>query len=1054
MTVVAQLVVAPQLASGSVRAASASPRAVLGADADELGTNWYPNAGISPAQVNSNDFGQLFDLSLPSVNGVPPGQIYAQPLVADGVLLIVTENDNAYGLDPSSGAVLWSENFGTAWQSSTINCGDLQPNVGVTGTPVVDTSAGIAYFTTDTGPSQALWQMQAVDVSTGTEVANFPVTIAGAATNDPSRTFNPQYQMQRPGLALVNGEVYAAFGSHCDLSPWYGWISGVTTSGVLANMWVDVTGPGEGAGIWGPGGIVVDAAGNLYVATGNGTSPSIGPGLGVSQPPGLAECVLKLSTSAVHLTLTDYFCPSDANTLNSFDGDLGSGSPTGLPASFGTSEYPDLLVEVGKSGEVYLLNRDDLGGLGQGPDGGDEVVSETGPLGGVWSHPAVWPGDGGYVYIMTASPGDAAGGSTGELDVYQRVVDGGQVSLNWVGDVPTMQFGASAPIVTSAGMDSGSGIVWAIVPTGVGTQADLVAYGAVPVAGTGADPAGSLPELWDASIGNASKFNPPYAFGQYVYVGNSDGQVMAFGPRRGTPPLTGSAVEAPDTVVGSSAETKASFSATAEVTVTGVSLSTSTPGAAGAFSAEPLSAPVPLAAGGDLSFPVSFAPQIVGGQQGTLTLTTNLGTVSVPVSGRGIPEGVPIAPTPSSLSFGVQPIGGGTVSATVAFENTSSSPIIVNSVYLQSHEAAPFSIGTLPAPLPSLAPEASMSVPVSFTPPGTSGDFVQSFDDHLVITTSAGEATVPLAGSAAPPAQITISSLKTELGPVAVGQSTLVSFTVGNRGGTPLTITKSKPPVADGFTAMTALAEASVIPAHTLRVETVRFWPTHPGKATATWVIDGNDTSGVQTLTFTGTGVSEKAIPPPARPEWVMSGQATRRGRFLQLTPASVNATGAAFWDTAVSPDGLRASFTARLTGGSGGEGLTFALVSASKAPDHPGRPGPGLGLSGLRAVAVALQSFPNAQNPSSNAIGVVTSSSGGRTLVWKESVDAIPSLRASLTRVGVTVSGGVMTVTVGGFTVFAVHVTLPKAVYIGFTAGNGLRTDLHLISSVQLSYR
>ena len=104
--------------------------------------------------------------------------------------------------------------------------------------------------------------------------------------------------------------------------------------------------------------------------------------------------------------------------------------------------------------------------------------------------------------------------------------------------------------------------------------------------------------------------------------------------------------------------------------------------------------------------------------------------------------------------------------------------------------------------------------------------------------------------------------------------------------------------------------------------------------------------------------------------------------------------------------------------------------------------------------MAVALQTFPNARNPSRNAIGVITSSEQGRNLVWKNVVDAIPPLRSGPTRVGVTVSAGVITVTVGGFTVLAQHVGLPKDVYVGFTAGNGLHTDLHLISSVQLSYR
>ena len=1027
---------------------------VVGADADQLGTNWYPNAGISPTQVNNNGFGQLFDVTLPAVDGVAPGEIYAQPIVADGLLLVVTENDNAYGVSPSSGAVVWSENFGTAWQSSTINCGDLAPSVGITGTPVVDTASGVAYFVTDTTPSTggALWQMQAVQITTGQEIANFPVPIQGSATNTTDITFNPVYQMQRPGLALVNGEVYAAFGSHCDLSPWYGLIAGITTAGALNDMWVDETGSGQGAGIWGPGGIVVDSAGNLYVATGNGNSPPVGPGLGAAQPSGLGECVIKLATTGAHLQLADYFCPSDADVLDTEDGDLGSGSPTGLPASFGTTQYPDLLVEVGKSGEVYLLDRDDLGGFDQGAGGGDDVVSETGPLGGVWSHPAVWPGDGGYVYITTASPGGTADGSTGELDVYQRVVDGdGQVSLNWVGDVPAMLFGAGAPIVTSEGTTAGSAVVWDIVPTGSGNQADLVAYGAVPVAGTSA---ATLPVLWEASVGNASKFSMPLAYDQSVYVGNYDGQILAFGPVTTAPPLTGEPVEAPDTALGSTSQATATFTASGAVSVTGVAISTSTEGASGAFTTPPLSATVQLSSGNQFSVPVTFIPQVVGEQDGTLTLTTNLGTVSVPVGGRGVPGSAPIAATPSSLNFGVHPIGGPVADATITLQNTFTSSVTIESIAIESGTTAPFALGVLPDPLPTLAPGGTLSVPVVFTPPRTSGDFVQSFNDHIVITTGAGETTVPLEASAAPPPQIALSALKLDVGTVALGQSGIESFTIANRGGTALTITKSRPPNSMGFAATTTLKAATVIQPHTLKVETVRFSPTKIGQASATWVISGDDGSGAQSVTFTGTGARDNLIASPLRPGWRLSGRASIVGnRYLQLTPSAANVAGAAFWETAIAPNGLRASFTATMTGGTGGDGLTFALVGAKQVPSDPGGAASGLGLSGLSAVAVALQAFPNALNRSSNAIGVVTTSRGEETLHWQKIANAIPALLNSATRVTVTVSGGVMTVEVGGFTVLSERVSLPKSVYVGFTGGTGGRTDRHLISSVELSY-
>ncbi len=1053
------LALLPQVASGSVarHAAGGSTTAdVVGADADQLGTSWYPDAGISPAQVNSKDFGQLYDITLPSVDGVPPGQIYAQPVVSGGTMLVVTEDDNAYALDPTTGAVEWSRNFGTAWQSATINCADLEPDVGITGTPVIDTATGIAYFVTDTTPTAggALWQMQAVSLATGDEVPNFPVTIAGPAVNAPSQVFDPVYQGQRPGLAMVNGEVYAAFGSHCDYSTWYGWIAGVTTAGDLHDLWVDETGTADGAGIWGPGGLAVDSAGNIYAATGNGGSPSAGPGLDQPQPSGLAECVIKLSTSGPHLQLADYFCPDDAATLNSYDGDLGSGSPTGLPPSFGTSTDPDLLVEVGKSGEVYLLDRDDLGGVDQGPGGTDDVVGETGPRGGAWSHPAVWPGDGGYVYITTGGPGSGSAKSVGDIDVYQRVVTDGQVSLNWVGEGPGTPFGSGAPIVTSDDMDAGSAVVWDIVRKNESSDiAQLDAFGAVPVAGSGSSASDSLPLLWHHTVGNSTKFNAPLAYDGRIYVANYDGQIRAYGLRKSAPPLTAAAVNAPDTVVGSTSPISAMFTASADVTVRSASITVSTGGASGAFTVKPLAAPVKLTAGKTLTLAMKFVPQVVGGQQGTLTVTTNLGTAAVSISGRGVPEGVPIAATPTSVDFGVQPIGGGVVSATVSLQNTSSSPFTVESVEIESGAPAPFSLGELPDPLPTVAPGGAIDVPVDFTPPSSSGNFVQYFTDHLVITTTAGEATVPLAGQAAPPPQITISSLDNDVGTVAVGQSGIVSFTVGNRGGTSLAITKSKPPTAEGFSAVTSLSEGSVIPAHETVVETVRFSPTGAGPASATWVINGDDTTGIQTVTFTGTGADEHRIASPLGPGWHLSGKASVVGHYVQLTGALAGEAGGDFFGTPVSPSRLRASFSATLRGGTGGDGITFALVDASGAPAAPGLDGSGLGLAGLPAVAVALQTSPSTGDPHPNSIGVVTSTAGAKTLTWLKTANSASSLRGISLQVTVIVRSGALTVELDGFTVLTEAVTLPPHVYVGFTGSTGRRTDRHRISAVQISY-
>jgi outer membrane protein assembly factor BamB len=855
-------------------ATTATGKAPLTTDGGPTGTSWYPQAGISPAEVNRKDFGQLFDVTLPPVRGVPAGQIYAQPLVADGVLFVVTENDNAYGLDPVTGAVRWSRNFGTPFSAASIDCGDLYPNVGITSTPVIDRTRGIAYFVSDTQPAggsqpAAAYRMQAVALATGAEEPSFPVAIAGDATNTAGRAFDPVLEGQRPGLALVDGEVYAAFASHCDLHPWYGWIAGVTTSGALHDLWVDETGTDDGGGIWGPGGIDVDGAGNLYFATGNGGVPAPGPGRGVAQPSGLGECVVKLTTSTGHLELGDYFCPSTAVHLDSRDGDLGSGSPLLLPPSFGTSAHRHLVVESGKSGTIYLLDRSNLGGYDDGPGGGDAALQEIASQGANYAHPAAWPGDGGYVYLATVS---AAGQqrSGGSVNAYRRQVLDDDVSLHLAGRGARTQFGSGNPIVTSDGTTSGSAVVWEIVrPNASSTIGRLEAFGAVPVPAANGARTGRLPLLYSASIGNSSKFSEPFASSGRIYVATFDGQVRAFGRRRAAPALAAAAVRAPDTVLGGSSEVTANLRATGEVTITGASITVGTPGATGAFATAALGAPVRLSAGESVSLPLTFTPKVVGGQSGALTVTTTHGTVAVGLSGAGIPEGVPIAASPPSVDYGGRPIGSRPARTTVVFQNTSTSALSVQSVAIESGAPAPFSLGTLPDPLPELAPGQTMTVPVRFTPPATSGDSLERFSDHLIVATSAGESSVPLSASSAPPAHLIAVPSAVDLGGVTIGRSRLAHFVVTNVGGFPLHITKSVPPTGGEFSAVTSLPVGTAIRAHASVFVTLRFRPTAAGRAVGVWVVRGSGASGTLRLRARGHGVVPRgrASPDAVGPE-------------------------------------------------------------------------------------------------------------------------------------------------------------------------------------------
>src|SRR5262249_10306367 len=159
----------------------------------------------------------------------------------------------------------------------------------------------------------------------------FPVQLSGNADNIPSMSFSPTTQHQRPGLLLMDGVVYAAFGGHCDVSPWRGWIFGVSTAGNVTARWVDNSLPGSGAGIWQSGyGLTSDGSGSILFITGNGAAPS-SPTAGSSPPATLGESVVRLHVgSNGSLTPVDFFAPFDAAQLDQNDVDFGSGGLVGL----------------------------------------------------------------------------------------------------------------------------------------------------------------------------------------------------------------------------------------------------------------------------------------------------------------------------------------------------------------------------------------------------------------------------------------------------------------------------------------------------------------------------------------------------------------------------------------------------------------------------------------------------------------------------------------------------------------------------------------------------
>ncbi len=211
-----------------VAQAGGSSTGVLTAGYNNLRDNWDPEEpGLSPSAIQSASFGKLFSTKV-------EGAVYAQPLVVNGDVIVTTERAKAYAINGSTGAILWSRTFGNPFKASTIGCSDLKPYIGSTSTPVVDPSTGTIYMTTrlqeGSGLSNAHWYLQALSASTGQEVEGFPVRISGTPVNTPGVPFNDNYQMQRPGLLLLNGVVYMGFASDCDIAPYRGIVVGVSTS--------------------------------------------------------------------------------------------------------------------------------------------------------------------------------------------------------------------------------------------------------------------------------------------------------------------------------------------------------------------------------------------------------------------------------------------------------------------------------------------------------------------------------------------------------------------------------------------------------------------------------------------------------------------------------------------------------------------------------------------------------------------------------------------------------------------------------------------------------
>ncbi len=500
------------------------------------GTNIHEFA-LTTSNVNTATFGKLFSCQA-------DGAIYAQPLwvpnltvagASHNVIIVATQHESLYAFDADATpcTTLWHVNLvdsahgGSSGETSVPSggagalvgsgYGDISPEVGITGTPVIDPTSNTIYVVSKSvnASTQFFQRLHAIDLTTGAERvaphsidSSISVPGTGAGSIAGRVAFDPRNESQRAGLVLSNGVVYVAWASHEDRDPYHGWVMGfnASTLALVANGVFNSTPNQVGTlsysrgGIWmGGGAPAVDAAGNLFFITGNGTFDANTGGSNYG------DSVVRLSTAS-GLSVADYFTPLDQASLDANDTDFGSGAATILvdqPAG----PVTHLVIGGGKQGNLFLLNRDSMGKFSSSTNN----VMETVNLGNaIFATPVFWQNN-LYVAGVGTLKQFVFNTSTGKFN-------GAPFSQSST----SYRFPGATPSVSSNGATNG--IIWALdnglycSPQSPGCGATVLhAYDATNLA----------TELWNSSqaaanrdlAGHAVKFTVPTVANGKVYVG-------------------------------------------------------------------------------------------------------------------------------------------------------------------------------------------------------------------------------------------------------------------------------------------------------------------------------------------------------------------------------------------------------------------------------------------------------------------------------------------------------------------------------------------------------
>jgi hypothetical protein len=491
-------------------------------DAMRTGQN-LTETTLTPTNVTSSGFGVLRILA--ADNPVDATPLIATQVMIGGsahdVVYVATEHDSVYAYDVNSGTLLVRVSLLGSGEtpSDTHSCGQVQPEIGITATPVIDRSVGpngtlFVVAMSENSSGTYFQRLHALDLATLADrmpAVAIQATAPGNGANSAGGvvTFTASQYKERGALLAANGQIYTVWASHCDDDPYNGWILAYNEATLAQTAVLNFTPNGARGAIWNVAGLAADSAGVLYGLAGNGTFDTSLTSAGFPAQSDFGNAVVKVSASGSALTVSDYFAAPTTVAESNQDIDLGSGSPMLLPdQTDANGATRHLLIGAGKDGNVLLLDRDNLGKFNAASRAYQTLNSEL--PGGLFSAFAYFNGS---VYVADVG---------GTLKAFT-------LSHALLSATPTSQSSAtfarpgSSPAISADG--SSNGIVWAVV-SAPGAPAVLHAY----------DPANLQQEYYNSTqaagsrdaFGTGQKFITPVIANGKVFVGTPSG-VAVFG---------------------------------------------------------------------------------------------------------------------------------------------------------------------------------------------------------------------------------------------------------------------------------------------------------------------------------------------------------------------------------------------------------------------------------------------------------------------------------------------------------------------------------------------